>query len=609
MKKKIALSTLIAMLMFAISGCNDSTDGKNDGQEVTRETGEKATVPEELTFPNKEDEIFSDKDSVTDYEEDKSIRIELDGDTVKCDSKSVSVKDNKVCLLNEATYIISGTMNDGMIIVDSKDTAEVHIVMDGVSVTSSTSAPLYVVNADKVYVTLAEGSENVLVNGGSFEAIDDNNIDGAVFSKEDITFNGEGTLKVTSPAAHGIVSKKDIVFTGGTYDVSSASHAIVADDAVKISGGTYSLLAGKDGIHSENTEDTTKGYVYISDGNFDIESEGDGISGVAYLQIKAGDYNITCGGGSENGDKTSSGGYGDFMGGKPMGPGGHGGMKPRDNSELTTTAAEDSTSMKALKADGNIQISGGTYKINSADDGIHSNLSVEIISGTYEIATGDDGIHADEDLMIKGGTINITECYEGLEGTDISISGGSITLVAKDDGINSAGGNDDSGLGGRDDMNFGKPGGHGGGMMSAGNGTIVISGGTLRITSSGDGIDANGSFEMTGGDVIITGPTVGDTATLDYDTTAVISGGTFIGTGASGMAQTFSESKQGLISIKVGNCTAGTTIIVKDKDGNEIINHSPELNFAVVIVSSPKMEKGQSYTVSVGEDSESIEAN
>ena len=118
MKKKIASSTLIAMLMFAISGCNDSTGGKNDGQEVTRETGEKATVPEDLTFPNKEDEIFSDKDSVTDYEEDKSIRIELDGDTVKCDSKSVSVKDNKVCLLNEATYIISGTMNDGMRIVE-----------------------------------------------------------------------------------------------------------------------------------------------------------------------------------------------------------------------------------------------------------------------------------------------------------------------------------------------------------------------------------------------------------------------------------------------------------------------------------------------------------
>ncbi len=609
MRKRIAISTLIAILVFAISGCNGESARKNDGQDTTGETGEKATVPEDITFPDKEEDIFSDKDSVTDYEEDKSIRIELNGDTVKCDSKSVSVKDNKVCLLNEATYIISGTLDNGMIIVDSKDSSEVHIVLDGVSVTSNTSAALYVANADKVYVTMTEGSENVLVNGGSFEAIDDNNIDGAVFSKKDITFNGEGTLKVTAPVAHGIVSKKDIAFTGGTYDVSSASHAIVADDAVKISGGTYNLVAGKDGIHSENTEDTSKGYVYISDGNFDIESEGDGISGVAYLQIKDGDYNITCGGGSENGGKTSSDGYGDFMGGQPMGPGGHGGMRPRDNTGLTTTAAEDSTSMKALKSDGNIQISGGTYKINSADDGIHSNLSVEILSGTYEIATGDDGIHADEDLMIKGGTIDITECYEGLEGTDISINGGSITLVSKDDGINSAGGNDDSGLGGRDNMNFGKPGGHGGGMMSAGNGTIVISGGTLRITSSGDGIDANGSFEMTGGDVIITGPTTGDTATLDYDTTAVISGGTFIGTGASGMAQTFSESKQGLISLNVGNRTAGTVITVKNNDGKEIINHSPELNYAVVIVSSPEMEKGQSYTVSVGEDSESIEAN
>lgn len=597
MRKRIAISTLIAILMFAIGGCgNDAV--KNDGTtESTKGHTENVTEAENETVQ----EIVVD--------ESKSVHIELKGDSAICDSKDVSIKENKVCINNDGTYIVSGELTDGMLIVDCKKTSEVHIVLNGVSITSKTSAALYVVKAGKVCVTLNEGTENELVNGGSFEAIDDNNIDGAVFSKNDITFRGTGKLTVTSPSAHGIVGKKNLAFESGNYTITAASHAVVGEDSVKILDGMYRLTSGKDGIHSENAEDTDKGNVYLQNGNYTISSEGDGISASGYLQIKAGEYDIIAGGGSENGNKEHSDGFGGFPGGMPMGPGGQRPERPRSNAVQTAATTEDSTSMKGIKAGTDILIIGGDFKIDSADDAIHSNISVDITGGTYQIKTGDDGIHADEDLTIKGGDINIAESYEGLEGVDIAISGGNVTLVATDDGINSAGGNDESGFGGRDKMGFGGHGGGHGGMMSAGNGTIVISGGTLRITSSGDGIDANGSFEMTGGDVIITGPTVGDTATLDYDTTAVISGGTFIGTGASGMAQTFSESKQGLISIKVGNCTAGTTIIVKDEDGKEIINHSPELNFAVVIVSSPEMEKGQSYTVSVGEDSESIEAN
>ena len=241
---------------------------------------------------------------------------------------------------------------------------------------------------------------------------------------------------------------------------------------------------------------------------------------------------------------------------------------------------------------------GGSFTIDSADDGIHSNADILISGGTFRIATGDDGVHADENLSISGGNMEITQSYEGLEALHLNISGGSITLTADDDGLNAAGGADESGFGGFfGGDRFGGKGGMGGGSS---NGTIVISGGTIQITASGDGIDANGSLEISGGLVTVCGPTQGDTSTLDYDTTGIITGGTFIGTGASGMAQSFSGGTQGVIAVNVGNQSAGTEITLTDGDGNVLLSHTPWLSFAVVIFSSPELTQGQTYTLTVG---------
>ena len=138
---------------------------------------------------------------------------------------------------------------------------------------------------------------------------------------------------------------------------------------------------------------------------------------------------------------------------------------------------------------------------------------------------------------------------------------------------------------------------------------LVVICASLYIQASGDGIDANGTLEITGGHTTVCGPTRGDTATLDYDVSAAISGGTFIGTGASGMAQTFSQNGQGLLSLSVGNAAAGTTITLTDKDGNTVLTHTPQLSFAVVILSSPDMVSGETYTVTVGNQSASFTAN
>ena len=202
------------------------------------------------------------------------------------------------------------------------------------------------------------------------------------------------------------------------------------------------------------------------------------------------------------------------------------------------------------------------------------------------------------------GAIRIGTCYEGLEAQHLDIQGGTIALTASDDGLNAAGGVDDSGMSGGRDGRMG-----GGGMSGNSDGSIQISGGDIQITASGDGIDANGSLEISGGQITVTGPTQGDTSTLDYDTTATIMGGTFIGTGASGMAQTFSSAKQGVIAVKAGSLEAGTVITVTDADGNVLLEHTPELSFDVVIFSSPDLVSGETYTLSIGETDTQVEAN
>ena len=339
-------------------------------------------------------------------------------------------------------------------------------------------------------------------SGSSFQNIDEEEIDGVVYSKSDLTFNGQGELSVKTQGGHGIVSKDDLIITGGNYAIDVSSHGLSANDMLGIADGDFTICSGEDSIHCDTN-------IYVQDGSFEIDAT-------------------------------------------------------------------------------------------------------------------DDAVHADATLLVKGGKINVTNSYEGLEALDIDVSGGEIQIIASDDGLNAAGGADSSGFGGMGNDQFGGPGqrpdngrrggpggmqGDFGGMQSgSSDGSIVISGGTLYIKASGDGIDANGTLEITGGNITVCGPTQGDTATLDYDVSGVINGGTFIGTGARNMAQTFSDSKQGVIAVSVGNQAAGTMITLTDSNGEVVLSHEPELSFAIVIMSSPDIVKGETYTITVGEASGEFEA-
>lgn len=618
MKKYISMALLLALSLLA--GCGETDNGpRTDAAAMGGGNPVDAAAAAEVDFSRTDAELFTDRDHETGYDEDNSILVKLDGASAAASSDSVRISGTTITITENTTHIISGTLDDGMIIVDAGDTAKLQLVLNGVSIHSETSAPLYILGADKVFVTLADGTDNVLSNGGAFTAIDNNNIDSVIFSRQDLTLNGSGTLTVLSPAGHGIVSKDDLVITGGTYHVSSASHGLDVNDSVRITGNTsLAIDAGKDGIHAENKDDASLGFVYISDGTVKIEAEGDGISAGAYMQLEGGTLDILAGGGSENGTKEFSDFWGGFRGGRP---------------DASAQAADDgSSSMKGIKAGGGILLSDGTVRIDSADDAIHSHTSVTINGGTFEMASGDDAVHADESLVITAGNINISESYEGLEALSIAVTGGDIRLVARDDGINAAGGTDSNGInGGRDAMfggedrvfggqggfggrgepggqggfgDRGEPGGRGGhGVQGVpgSQGSMSISGGSIYIEMGGDGLDANGRLSITGGTIVVSGANSGDTSILDFDTEGTIGGGTFIGTGAFAMAQNFSPSStQGAIMVTTGSQPSGTEIRLTDSSGNAIVSHTADRDFSCVILSHASIAKGETYMLTVG---------
>lgn len=413
MKRKVVLAFLLTGALV-LSGCS-KTNNSNETSSGSTSTDSSA---QGIDVSN----MFSDRDKEIGYDEENSTVIKLSDDSTTCDSDAVQISGNTVTIIDEGTYILSGTLTDGMVIVDAEDTDKVQLVLDGVDITSAESAAIYVREADKVFITTASDSQNTLTNGGTYTAIDDNNIDAAIFSKSDLTLNGAGSLTITAKAGHGVVSKDDLVLTSGTYQIDAASHGLSGKDSVRIASGSYTIVSGKDGIHAENADDTSLGFVYLADGTFDITSDGDGISAGNWLQADGGVYTVKAGGGSENVQKSD----GEWQ----FGPG--------QQTESTDTTEEDTVSMKAIKAAGELILKGGKYSLDSADDTIHSNANITISDGEFTLASGDDGIHADSATTISGGTIDITESYEGIEGLSIDITGGETYVSGPTNDGNSA---------------------------------------------------------------------------------------------------------------------------------------------------------------------------
>ena len=651
-KRLCALLGSAVILSMTVTACSGTAADSTD----TTESQQAVSTGDTLSY----DDMFTDRDLDVGYEESDSVKISLSDDSTTVSSGSsdnsstddtvdgVTVDGNVITITSGGTYIISGTLSEGQLVVDADD-EKVQLVLDNADITCATSAAIYVKSAGKTFITLAEGSENILMNTAEFEAIDDNNIDAVIFSKDDLALNGSGTLTINSENGHGIVSKDDLKITGGTYNITAASHALSGKDSVRIAAGTFNLVSGKDGIHSENADDSSKGYVYIAGGEFTIDSTGDGIDASNIVQIDDGTFDITAGGGVENSTKTHEdnmmggpgGGKGPQMGEAPSGeapdgnapsgeapsgeapdgnapsekpsgeaPQGGSGNNSSDNSnsdretppEKPDSNTDQAAGTKGIKADGRLYINGGTFTINSADDSVHSNSAVTINDGTYALATGDDGVHSGEALEINGGTITISESYEGLEGLTVTINDGDIDITSSDDGINAAGGTEEMGFGGMGSDSTED--------TSTDEMWMEINGGYIHVLAGGDGIDSNGDITVNGGEVYIDGPSDNGNSAIDYGdrSACYINGGTVVAIGSSGMAEDISDdSDQQVMLVKLDSQKEAGEVTLTDSDGNEIITYTALKSYDCVIISTKDLEAGQTYTLTTSGTQTSVE--
>lgn len=460
--------------------------------------------------------LFSDRDLDPSYD-DVTATVALSDDGCTVEGSGVSVNGSEVTITAEGTYVLSGTLSDGRIVVDVDDEEKVQIVLDGASVTCSGASALYVRNADKVFLTLATGSENALAATGADAEEDDHTLDGAIFSCDDLTVNGDGALAVSSEQGHGIVGKDELTLVSGEVTVVASRHAIQANDSVAICGGTWDLTGGTDGIHCENEEDTSLGFIYVG---------------------------------------------------------------------------------------------GGSVTVTAASDGFDASGVLQVDGGTIEVSAGDDGLHAEYDLAVYGGTIVVSESYEGLEGSTVTVAGGTIDITSSDDGINAAGDpGDDEAAAGAD------AGSHWsmmelGGMDEADDTAwILISGGSITIDAQGDGIDSNGDLTITGGETYVSGPSSGDDGAIDYAGTGTITGGTLVAAGASGMAQNLGEDSTQVSLLVSASGDAGDTVTLSDSSGTVLASFTPVRAYQSVVVSAPGMEVGETYTLTCGATSTEVTAD
>ncbi|MDN4477961.1 carbohydrate-binding domain-containing protein [Demequina lignilytica] len=544
---------------LALAGCSttaDTSTGTSDTTTTTTETTSttlSATDVTERTY-----EQLGVKDVEIPFDEASAIDITL-SDSGSTGGDGVTVDGSTVTITEGGTYRLTGTLSAGQVIVDTDD-EDVNIILDGVSITSDDTAALDIENADEVVVWLAEGSTNSLADAADATAsTDDSETDvpnATLYSTADLWIAGTGSLDVTAVANDGIASKDGLVIEDGTITVTAA------DDGIR----------GKD-------------YLVIEGGDITVDADGDG--------LKVTNEDVV----DDNGD-----------------------------------------------AVGVLWMSGGTVDITSGSDGIDVVYQATIAGGELTIAAGDDGIHSDGILAISDGTVDVTTSYEGLEGMQILLSGGTGTIVSSDDGFNATDGSGSSGT----EMGGGQMPGGGtrpgrdssstdtsstsstttgdstavttaaytttstttdgatdattvaGGMgETASEGVYLeISGGTWVIDAEGDGLDSNGTAVMTGGTVVVNGPASSGNGALDVNGSFTVSGGTLAASGSSGMLVAPTSDGQGVLTIAFSSqVAAGTVLTVTDTDGNVIASFTSEKTAQSLVLSSPEIVSGETYTV------------
>lgn len=521
-------------------------------------------------FKNKKDFNGPSDSSVSEI----NTSIKIDNGDEKIDWSNYETFDivlsESIEIKNEGIYNLTGTILNGNIKVNTD--GNVKLNLNNISITSLNGPCIYIEQASDVVINIS--GTNYLTDSDNYSDLDED-VSGAIYSKDDITFDGTGKLVIKANYSDGIVGKDDLKIINGNYEITSVDDGIRGKDSVYILNGDFVINSSSDGIKSTNDNDEEKGFILIKNGNFNIVSGFDGIQAETNLVIDDGIFLLKTGGGSVNAS-SSNDNWGRWPG------------YFEEFSEVT-----NSDSAKGLKAGNNLVINGGSFTLDTSDDAIHSNKYVGISNGTFDINTGDDGIYADAELIIDGGIINIYKSYEGLESIKITINGGEFNITSTDDGINVAGGNDSSSIN--------RPGANQ--FSTSSSNVLTINSGNIIVNADGDGIDVNGEAYMYDGNVTVYGPTNSGNGALDYDSVFEVNGGTIIASGASGMAQSFSNSSK-IYQVYIGfssTITSNDIVTILD-DNNEIIKFQSAKTYSSLVIASPQFIKGSTYAIKINNE-------
>jgi len=482
--------------------------------------------------------ICGEVDATDEYTwtEDEERAITLGGTSVSAGA-GVTVNGTTATITQGGVYRVSGTLTDGRILVDAAADALVVLILDGVTLTSATDAPLVATSAGKVILHVPTGTTSTLTDAATRPSTTSPNA--AIHVSGDLALDGGGTLVVHGRYNDGLRGMRGLAVHGGTFTVDGRDDALVAEDCVIVHAGTFNLqTTSGDALKAENSVDVDLGYVHVLGGDFTIRAASDGLQAETDLMITAGTFDVTCAGGA-------------------------------------TGTVNDALSAKAFKAGTDLTVVGGDFQVSSADDAFHSNTGMTIEDGAFTIATSDDAFHAETTLLIAGGDVTVTACYEAVEAVNITISGGTLHLRSSDDSLNAAG--------------------------DATPRSLTISGGYLAITADGDGVDANGNITMSAGTVIVHGPTRNDNGAIDCDGTFRLTGGFLVAAGSSGMAEapdTVSSQYSVLWGHNTA-VPAGTLIHLRTSTGTELLTFQSTKAVQSVCFSSPGFVAG-SYAIYTG---------
>ena len=509
----LALSGCSANLAPTASAASATTNSASSTSDTTSKVADSFSTDVKSGEKLAEDTHYSAKD-VT-WDSSSEVTINLSNPTA---IDGVTVSDGVITITKAGNYKLIGTY-EGQIKVEAADSDMVRLVLKNATITNSTGAAINVVEADEVVIYTASGTTNTVSDGSSYADTASGSPDAAIYSKSDLTLAGEGTLKVEGKYEEGIHTSDGLVIASGTLEVNAANTGIKGKDYVDILDGTVTVTASQDGIKATNNTDGNRGWVRLSGGTVNISADDDG-----------------------------------------------------------------------FKAERVLEISGGTLNINQANEGIEGQY-INILDGTVNVTSSDDGINAS---------------YSTTSTSTESTSTSTTQTAQRNQAAQGNTGQGNAAQGGQPPAGGGAGGGMGGGTFEVVDATINISGGTVTVNAKGDGIDSNGTANLSGGTVIVDGPFTGGNTSLDTNGDLLLNGATVTAANSGDMFEAPStNSTSGYLKISnVSNLSAGTTVQVTDSSGNVVANYKvTNSSTALIVVSSSKITKGESYTVYTTTDS------